>query len=195
VLVVISVILHNLTIDDNNVNDCHSQYSDHVLHLRIALWDWIKSDNRHHSTHCSKHTRWSCFPSVCPGMVSVNIFSMKISHRFVKKICIMIFNNFIVKDRWIFISYSFHVSFIGHLTFCRDRFRTVVNYYIQALGVVITYETCKSSLESSENKPDNQEKPDVIVTISNGDINENVQRNLPITIPILASRMKRASLP
>jgi hypothetical protein len=56
----------------------------------------------------------------------------------------------------------------------------VVNYYIQALGVVITYETCKSSLESSENKPDNLEKPDVTVTISNVDINENVQTNLPI---------------
>jgi hypothetical protein len=98
----------------------------------------------------------------------------------------VVLNDFIFEEQMDFVLYSCHVVyFMCDLTFCRDRFRTVVNYYIQALGVVITYEMCKSSLESSENKPDNQEKTDVIVTISNDDIHESVQTNHPKTIPIL----------
>jgi hypothetical protein len=65
---------------------------------------------------------------------------------------------------------------MGDLTFYRDIFRTVVNFYIQALGVVITYEKCKSSLKSSEDKVDDEEKTDVIVSISSGDMNGNFDK-------------------
>jgi hypothetical protein len=67
---------------------------------------------------------------------------------------------------------------MGDITFYRDRFRTVVNFYIQALGVVITYEKCKSSLNSSEDKVDNEEITDVIVSISTGDINGNFDKTI-----------------
>ena len=58
--------------DDNN--DFLLQHSDHLLHLRIAFWDRIKSDNRHHSAHGPKHTRGGRLTSFCPGMVYVSIF-------------------------------------------------------------------------------------------------------------------------
>ena len=42
--------------------------------------------------------------------------------------------------------------------FCSDRFRSVVNYYIQTLGVVVTYETCKATLHSSDDESEQTEE-------------------------------------
>lgn len=70
----------------------------------------------------------------------------------------------------------FHVYFTCDLTFYRDRFRSVVNYYIQTLGVVITFEKCKSSLTSCEDKLDvDQEQTDAIVSVPDGDIPKNFE--------------------
>lgn len=48
-------------------------------------------------------------------------------------------------------------SLLFALEWFLDRFRSVVNYYIQTLGVVVTYEKCKSTLPSLEETADGEE--------------------------------------
>ncbi|XP_048730321.2 excitatory amino acid transporter 1-like isoform X2 [Ostrea edulis] len=68
-------------------------------------------------------------------------------------------------------------SLLFALEWFLDRFRSVVNYYIQTLGVVITFEKCKSSLTSCEDKLDvDQEQTDAIVSVPDGDIPKNFER-------------------
>ncbi|XP_062568574.1 excitatory amino acid transporter 1-like [Saccostrea cucullata] len=67
-------------------------------------------------------------------------------------------------------------SLLFALEWFLDRFRSVVNYYIQTLGVVVTYEKCKTSLPSLEEKDGPLDEKSVDMSVPQGNEPENVER-------------------
>ncbi|XP_078334175.1 excitatory amino acid transporter 1-like [Crassostrea virginica] len=67
-------------------------------------------------------------------------------------------------------------SLLFALEWFLDRFRSVVNYYIQTLGVVVTYEKCKATLPSPEDESEETEEREEVkpcTIVPHGSINND----------------------